>query len=109
MGWRRYRHDPDARVRARVSAEARQLSSGHGGVLWAMERYLRESNRAMSERVRELRREIEREIGGVSRLIDPVVGRVLLWSARRDERRHPGGRRLEPRTFVDRRNWQPAR
>jgi radical SAM superfamily enzyme YgiQ (UPF0313 family) len=109
VGWRRYRHDPDARVRARVSAEARQLSSGHGGVLWAMERYLRESNRAMSERVRELRREIEREIGGVSRLIDPVVGRVLLWSARRDERRHPGGRRLEPRTFVDRRNWQPAR
>jgi radical SAM superfamily enzyme YgiQ (UPF0313 family) len=109
VGWRRYRDDPDARVRARVSLEARQLATGHGGALWAMERYLRASNRTMSERIRELRLEVEREIGGVSRLIDPIVGRVLLWSARREHRRDPGGRRLEPRTWVDRRNWQPAR
>jgi radical SAM superfamily enzyme YgiQ (UPF0313 family) len=109
VGWRRYRDDPDARVRARVRAEARQLASGHGGALWAMERYLRDSNRTMSDRIRELRLQVEREIGGMSRLIDPIVGRVLLWSARRDERRDPGGRRLEPRTWVDRRNWQVAR
>jgi hypothetical protein len=62
----------------------------------------------MSDRIRELRLQVEREIGGASRLIDPVVGRVLLWSARRDERRNPGGRRLEPRTWVDRRHWQVA-
>jgi hypothetical protein len=70
-----------------------------------MEKYLCESNRAMSDRVRELRMQIEREIGGLSRVIDHLAGPVLLWSARRDARRAPRGRRLEPRTFVDRRNW----
>ena len=109
VGWKRYRHDPDARIRARVAAEARQLATGYGGVLWAMEHYLRDSNRVVSDRVRDLRLRIEREIGGASRLIDPVLGRVLLWSARFDHRRHPAGRRLEPRTLIDRRNWQAAR
>lgn len=62
----------------------------------------------MSDRIRELRLQVEREIGGFSRIIDPVVGQVLLWSARREMRKSPNGRRLEPRTFVDRRNWQTA-
>jgi len=108
VGWRRYGRDPDARVRARVSAEARQLARGYGGVLWAMEHYMRDTQRTMSDRIRELRLRIEREVGGPSRVLDPIVGRVLLWSARRDERLHPGGRRLEPRTIVDQRNWSPA-
>lgn len=108
VGWRRYRDDPDPRVRARVAAEARQLARGHGAVLWAMERYLRDSSRDMSERVRELRLQVEREIGGVARVVDHVLGPVMLWSARREMRLAPAGRRLEPRTFVDRRNWGRA-
>ena len=108
VGWRRYRDDPDPRVRARVAAEARQLARGHGAVLWAMERYLRDSSRDMSERVRELRLQVEREIGGVARVVDHVLGPVMLWSARREMRLAPAGRRLEPRTFVDRRNWARA-
>lgn len=108
VGWRRYRDDPDPRVRARVAAEARQLQRGHGAVLWAMERYLRDSSRDMSERVRELRLQVEREIGGVARAVDHVLGPVMLWSARREMRMAPAGRRLEPRTFVDRRNWGRA-
>jgi len=108
VGWHRHRRDPDDRVRARVAAEARQLANGYGGVLWAMEHYLRDTQRLMSDRIRELRLRIEREVGGASRVLDPVVGRVLLWSARREERLHPGGRRLEPRTIIDHRNWQPA-
>jgi len=104
-GWRRYRDDPDARVRARVRGEAAQLASGHGAALWAMERYLRDSNRIISDRIGDLRRQVEREIGGWSPLIDRVAGPLLLWSARRDARRTPAGRRLEPQTFVDRRRW----
>ncbi|MBI3262171.1 MAG: cobalamin B12-binding domain-containing protein [Acidobacteria bacterium] len=105
-GWRRYRDDKNPRVRARVLAEARQLSGGYGALLWAMERYLRDSNRTISERVRELRLEIEREMGGVVRAIDNLLGPFLLWAARRETRRFPFGRPLEPRTFVDRRNWE---
>lgn len=106
VGWRRYRNDPDPRVRARVSAEADQLRWGHGAVLWAMEKYLRDSNRLISDRIRALRLEVEREMGGMARALDHIVGPALLWSARRDARLAPAGRRLEPRTFVERRNWR---
>ncbi|MBI2828059.1 MAG: radical SAM protein [Acidobacteria bacterium] len=102
-GWRRFRDDPDGRVRARVACDARQLRSG-GAALWAMERYLRESNREVSERIRRLRLDIEAELGGASRLIARLAGPVLLWSTRREARRFPSGRRLEPRTFVERTN-----
>jgi radical SAM superfamily enzyme YgiQ (UPF0313 family) len=104
-GWRRYRDDSDPRIRARVGAEAQQLRAGHGAVLWAMEKYLRNSNPAISDRTGELRREIERELGGLSRAIHHLAGPLLLWSAHREARFGPTGRRLEPRTFVERRNW----
>jgi len=104
-GWKRYGQDGDGRVRARFQAEAKKLRQGYGATLWAMERYLRESNDTVSERVRELRCQIEHELGGFSRPIDRVVGPVLLWSARREAALYPTGRPLEPRTFVERRNW----
>jgi radical SAM superfamily enzyme YgiQ (UPF0313 family) len=104
-GWQRYRNDPDPRVRARVSGEARQLRTGWGAALWAMERYLRDTNRGMSDRIGDLRKQIERELGGWSGTIDRVAGPLLLWSARREARFGPAGRRLEPRTFVVRRAW----
>jgi hypothetical protein len=56
-------------------------------------------------RIGALRRDIHRELGGASRLAAALVGPLLYWSARRDASRHPSGRRLEPRTFVERTNW----
>jgi radical SAM superfamily enzyme YgiQ (UPF0313 family) len=103
--WRRYRHDHDPRVRERVNGEAKRLSTGYGAALWAMEKYLKKSNRAVSDRMRALRLEIEREIGGWSPLIHRVAGPVLHWSARREARKAPNGRTLEPQTFVERSNW----
>lgn len=104
-GWRVYRNDPDPRVKARVGSAARQLRTGWGAALWAMERHLRDSNGAMAERIADLRQQIERELGGWSSLIDRVAGPALLWAARRESRFGPAGRHLEPRTFVERRGW----
>jgi radical SAM superfamily enzyme YgiQ (UPF0313 family) len=104
-GWRRYRRDPDPRVRARAERNGRTLTGGYGAALWTMERYLAEANRAVSERIRSLRLEIEHEMSGLRRLASRAAGRVLLWSARRDARRFPRGRPLEPPTFMERRNW----
>jgi hypothetical protein len=95
-------------VRERVWTEARQLRTSYGAALWAMEKYLRDTNRQVSERIRELRVELERELGLVSRLVDHVAGPVALWASRREQRLFPEGRRLEPRMFVDRRNWGTA-
>jgi len=70
-----------------------------------MERYLRDSNRAVSDRIGDLRRQMERQFGGLSRIIDYTVGPFLLWAARHDAAAYPTGRPLEPQTFCDRRNW----
>jgi radical SAM superfamily enzyme YgiQ (UPF0313 family) len=107
-GWKRYRNDPDPLVRERVRAEAKQLRTGYGAALWAMEKYLGDTNRQVSERIRELRIEVERELGLVSRLVNHIAGPIALWASRRDHRLFPEGRRLEPRMFVDRRNWGTA-
>jgi hypothetical protein len=104
-GWSRYGADADARVRTRYRADADTLRRGYGAALWAMERYLRGSNQTISERIAELRERIEGEFGIFSRVLDRVVGPLLLWSTRREALAYPDGRPLEPATFVQRRNW----
>ena len=104
-GVRRYGADHDPRVRERLATAAEQLRSNYGAALWAMERYLRESNQAVSERIRELRLQVERELGGLSKYVNHLLGPVLLWTSRREARRFPAGRPIEPRTFVERANW----
>jgi biotin synthase-like enzyme len=99
--YRRYGHDADVRVRARVGRAGNQLRGGYSAALWAMERYLRAHNPDVSARIAALRHEVHRELGGASRLIAAVGGPLLYWSARREARR-PRGTHLEPRTFVER-------
>ena len=107
-GWRRYKNDHDPRVRARFAWEARSLRDGYAAALWAMERHLRETNEAVSQKVRSLRQEIGREFGLASRMVSRALGPVLLWSARREERRLAAGHTYEPRTIIERRNWGMA-
>lgn len=101
--WQRYRADADPRVRARVAVGAAQLRTGFGAALWAMERYLRSTTPGVSERIRALRQETEREFGIATTALNRVLGPVLLWTSRHEQRRHPRGQRREPRTFVERR------
>lgn len=103
-GWRRYRDDPDPRIRGRVAAEYRLLRRGFGGALWAMEKYLARANRGVSERIRELRMDLRRDLSAASRIVDGALGPLLLCSSRLEARRLARGRRLEPRTFVERRS-----
>jgi len=104
-GWLRYKNDPDLRVRARFAWEARALRDGYAAALWAMEKHLRQTNQAVSAKIRALRQDVGREFGLVSRLVSRALGPVLLWSARREERRLAAGQTYEPRTIVERRNW----
>jgi radical SAM superfamily enzyme YgiQ (UPF0313 family) len=108
QGWRRYRDDADARIRERVARDASLFRFGYGAALFAMERYFRDTNAAVSHRVRVLRHEVEREFGAACRAVNVAVGPVALWSARREGRQYPAGRRMEPRTFVEHRAAAPA-
>ena len=104
-GFRRYGEDADARVRARFAREARALSDGYSAALWAMEHHLAARNAPAAVKIGELRREIGREFGWFSRLATAVVGPILLWTTRREERRLAEGHTYEPPTIVERRNW----
>jgi radical SAM superfamily enzyme YgiQ (UPF0313 family) len=107
-GWKRYKNDPDARVRERFQWEIRSIKSGYSGLLWAMQRQLRLTNPAISREIRDLRKEMSSEFGIVSRVVAGLLGPVLLWTSRREEKRLAQGKTYEPQTFIEHRNWIEA-
>ena len=108
QGWQRYKNYPDLRVRERFERENVKLRTAYSAALWASEKYFRKVNREVSEQIHELRREIAQEFGTMSRLAANLVGPVLLWTTRREERRVAAGKTYEPPTFLERRNWVAA-
>ena len=105
QGWQRYKDYPDPRVRERFAREMKKLRSAYNAALWVMEREFRKVNRSVSERIHDLRREVEKEFPVVARLTAASLGPILLWSARHEEKRLASGCTYEPPTFVERRNW----
>lgn len=107
-GWKRYKDHPDPRIRRRFEFEVRQLKLASTAALWAMERRFRDTNRAIAEQIRSLRRDIEREFGALAKLAAALAGPVALWASRREEKRLAAGCVYEPPTFLERRNWGEA-
>lgn len=107
-GWQRYRDYPDPRVRERFAREKKKLSSPYNAALWVMEREFRKINQSVSEQIHALRMEVKKEFPVMARLTASLLGPVLLWSARREERRLASGRTYEPPTIIERSNWVSA-
>ena len=105
QGWRRYKDHPDPRVRERFAREMKKLSSAYNAALWAMEKDFRKVNRAVSEKIHKLRREVEKEFPVVGWLTAHVLGPILLRTTRREEKRLAKGIVYEPPAFMERRNW----
>lgn len=108
QGWKRYKNYPDARVRERFAREVKKLGSAYNAALWVMEREFRKVNRTVSERIHNLRKEVEKEFPVTARATASLLGPILLWTARREERRLASGHTYEPPTFLERRNWSSA-
>jgi radical SAM superfamily enzyme YgiQ (UPF0313 family) len=108
QGWQRYKNYPDPRVRERFEREMKKLSTAYNAALWVMEREFKKINLGVSERIHGLRREIVREFPVMARLTASLLGPVLLWSSRREEKRLASGQTYEPPTIVERRNWVPV-
>ena len=105
QGWRRYKDYPDARVRERFDRQKKKLQSAYNAALWAMERDFRKINENVSEQIRGLRRQVQKEFPVVSRVSAAVLGPILLWTSRREEKRLAAGRTYEPPIFIERTNW----
>jgi radical SAM superfamily enzyme YgiQ (UPF0313 family) len=107
-GWKRYKDWPDARVRERFAGEMQRLSGVYSSALWAMERQFRKVDRNVSEQIHALRREFKQESGVMARMLPAVLGPVLLWTTRREEKRLARGKTYEPPTILERSNWVEA-
>jgi hypothetical protein len=66
---------------------------------------LADRNPAVAQLIRALRQEVGEEFGLASRVITSLLGPVLQWSARREERRLAAGHTYEPSPIIERRNW----
>ena len=108
QGWKRYKDCQDMRVRARFEWEVKQLKSAYNASLWAMEKRLKHVNEHISQQIRTLRKEVEKEFGLAARSARTFLGPVLLWASKREEKRLARGQTYEPPTFVERRNWLEA-
>jgi len=104
-GWKRYKDHPDPRVRARFAHEAHKLRTTYNAALWAMEKRLQKSNPPVAAQIRKLRCEVETEFGLSTRLLRMLLGPVLVWTSKREDRRLVNGVTYEPQTFVERHNW----
>ena len=107
-GWKRYKDWPDTRVRERFAGEMQRLSGTYSSALWAMERQFRKVDGKVSDEIRAVREEFKRESGVISRMMPAVLGPVLLWTTRREEKRLARGKTYEPPTILERRNWVEA-
>ena len=107
-GWQRCKDWPDARLRERFAREMGRLSSIYSSALWAMEHQFRRVNRNVGGQIHALRREFKQESGVMARMLPIVLGPVLLWRTRREEKRLARGKTYEPPTILERSNWIEA-
>ncbi|HZQ22579.1 MAG TPA: B12-binding domain-containing radical SAM protein [Terriglobales bacterium] len=108
LGWKRYRDYPDPRVRERFAREMKKVGSAYNAALWAMERQFSKINADVSKQIHTVRREIEKEFPVVARATANVLGPLLLWTSRREEKRLAAGQTYEPPIIVQRTNWNSA-
>ncbi|MBZ5568086.1 MAG: radical SAM protein [Acidobacteriia bacterium] len=108
QGWMRYKNYHDARVRARFEWEVKQLKVAYNASLWAMEKRLKHANESISQQIRTLRKEVEKEFGLAALSARAFLGPLLLWASKREDKRLAKGQTYEPPTIVERRNWSEA-
>jgi radical SAM superfamily enzyme YgiQ (UPF0313 family) len=99
-GWKRYRNDPDRRIRRRFSWEADGMATAYSAVVGAAKRYYRR-NPALYAKMSGLLQEMNREFGWISRMFAAVGGPYVHWKLRQEERRLARGWTYEPPTFYE--------
>ena len=100
-GWKRYRDHPERRIRQRFAWEIGGMSTSLAGGLWAARRWFKD-NPPLAARLNDSLQDVYREFGLKARLAAPLIGRFLLWTLGREDRRLKAGWTREPPTFYER-------
>ncbi len=99
-GWRRHKDHPNPRIRDRYARAIRGCSTTVAAALWAGRRWFRD-NPVVAGKLDASLKDIYREFGIRSRLIAPVLGRILLMAINREDKRLRAGMPHEPPTYYE--------
>jgi len=98
--WKKYKHHPDARIRARFAHDAANLPVRYAGVLWATRRYYRDKPQYVAQ-ISELLKELHGEFGWRSRIAAPIAGLYLYYKLQKQQKMLEDGWLYEPPTFYE--------
>jgi hypothetical protein len=99
-GLKQHKCHAEARVRERYHREARQLRNTYAAAAWAMRKWFRKDTE-MYLKVNTILQDLYREFGWKTRVIAPLVGRLVYLTSRREEKRLARGWTYEPKIFCD--------
>jgi radical SAM superfamily enzyme YgiQ (UPF0313 family) len=99
-GWQVYKNHPDPCIRDRYAWEVDPLKTNYAAAVWAMAEWYRHDP-VMSGKIRRLLKDIYKEFGWKTRLLAPVMGRYLLFTLGREDRRLAKGWTYEPASFYE--------
>jgi hypothetical protein len=99
-GYMKHKHHPDGRIRRRFQWEVQGFSTAYAGALWAAKRWFAD-NPQLVAKLDAVLREIHSEFGLFSRLVTPILGRIVLRALRKEQKRIDSGKTFEPPTFYE--------
>ncbi len=100
-GWKRYKNHPDPCIQDRFKWEARDLKVSFPATLWAAQRWFREKNPMIAQKLSSLLDEIKREVGLVAKFIAPLAGRYVWPKLKRENTYLQAGGTYEPPMFYE--------
>jgi hypothetical protein len=99
-GWLKYKNHPDARMRKRFAIGVEKMPTLYAGAVWAG-RFWFKDNPKIVEKMTNLLNDIYREFGLKAHLAAPVLGRILIYFLRKEDKRLKEGKTYEPPTIYD--------
>ena len=99
-GWKRYRNDPQPRIRRRHARKAKTMATVQAGCLWAGRKWFKDNPRVVED-IDAILSDIYSETGLMSRAAAQVYGRVIFSRLRREDRQLKSGWTKEPPTFYE--------
>lgn len=104
-GWVNNRDHSNERVRARFEREISSVRNYGAGALWAMEHYLRPTNKKICDEMAELRDRLNNDFGTLRKIFSKAAGPFILGCLKREAIRLRNGYTIEPQVFYEKRNW----
>jgi radical SAM superfamily enzyme YgiQ (UPF0313 family) len=99
-GWMKYKNHPEARIRKRFARDIEKIPTIYAGSLWATRKWFKDNSRIV-ERMTDTLDSIYHEFGLKSRIAAPIVGLIVLYFLRKEEKRLATNYPYEPPTFYE--------